>query len=140
MLGRDRIGALIPHGGAMCLLEQVVRWDARGIECRSRSHCSPDNPLRHDGRIGAICGVEYGLQAMAVHGALVTSASQPVAYLVRVGDVRLTVGFLDELGPEIVVRADLEHALADAQSYRFVLSGADRAPALRGRATIALSR
>ena len=124
----------------MCLLEQVIRWDARAIECRSRSHCSPDNPLRHGGRIGAICGVEYGLQAMAVHGGLVAAASQPIAYLVGIGDVRLSIGFLDELGPEIVVHADLEHALADAQSYSFALSGLDRAPAVRGRATIALTR
>jgi predicted hotdog family 3-hydroxylacyl-ACP dehydratase len=140
MLGRERIRALIPHGGTMCLLEQVTRWDAQAIECRSRSHCSADNPLRHDGRIGAICGVEYGLQAMAVHGALVAASSQPVGYLVRIGDVRLTIGFLDELGPELVVHADLEQALAEAYSYSFALSGLDRAPAVRGRATIALTR
>ena len=140
MLGQDRIRALIPHAGTMCLLEEVVRWDARAIECRSRSHGAPDNPLRHDGRIGAICGVEYGLQAMAVHGALVSGDSQPVGYLVRVGEVRLAVGFLDEIGPELVVEADLDHASHDAQRYRFALSGRPGAPAISGRATIMLVR
>ena len=138
MLDQGQIRQLIPHSGTMCLLEQVIAWDESTIECGSRSHRHIDNPLLHDGRIGAICGVEYCLQAMAVHGALIASARQPIGYLVRIGDVALGVGFLDELGPALVVRATLAQSLPSAFSYSFSLSGGDGAPAISGRATIAL--
>jgi predicted hotdog family 3-hydroxylacyl-ACP dehydratase len=62
----------------MCLLDDVLSWDASRIRCRSASHRTPDNPLRAHGRLGAACGIEYAAQAMAVHGALV-GASAPLA-------------------------------------------------------------
>jgi predicted hotdog family 3-hydroxylacyl-ACP dehydratase len=71
MLSREQIVALVPHQGAMCLLDRVLRWSAEDIVCGASSHLLPDNPLRRDGRLGAICGIEYGLQAAALHGALV---------------------------------------------------------------------
>jgi predicted hotdog family 3-hydroxylacyl-ACP dehydratase len=143
MLTRDQIRPLIPHSGTMCLLDRVVDWNAGAITCAARSHGDHDNPLRHEDRIGAICGVEYGLQAMAVHGALSAKARQPVGYLVRLGDVTLAVGFLDELGAELVVRAELVQSLARGYSYAFSLSGltpagGTGAPMIHGRATIAL--
>ena len=69
MLTRQQILALIPHQGMMCLLDRVAAWSAADITCGASSHLSPDNPLRRDGRLGAICGIEYGLQAAALHGA-----------------------------------------------------------------------
>jgi predicted hotdog family 3-hydroxylacyl-ACP dehydratase len=139
MLNHDQIRRLIPHDGAMCLLERVVEWSAETITCVSRTHGALDNPLRHDGRIGAVCGVEYGLQAMAVHGALIAKARQPVGYLVRLGDVTLPVGYLDELGPELIVRAELAQSVARGYGYAFAVSGDIGAPPIRGRATIALA-
>ena len=62
----------------MCLLDEVLTWDATQIRCRSATHRVPDNPLRAHGRLGAVCGIEYAAQAMAVHGALVGS-SAPLA-------------------------------------------------------------
>lgn len=138
MLNQSQIRALIPHAGSMCLLETVARWDDAAIECRSRSHGDPDNPLRHAGRIGAVCGIEYCLQAMAVHGALIAAAAQPVGYLVRVGDARFDIEFLDELGAELVARAELMQSLDRGYSYRFSLTGDDPRRGLQGRATIAL--
>jgi len=88
-----------------------------------------------------------------VHGALTANARQPVGYLVRLGDVTLPVDFLDELGAELVVRAELVQSLARGYSYTFALSGVaapgsastgvtsvggTAAPTIRGRATIAL--
>ena len=43
-LGRDEILALIPHGGAMCLLDVLLNWDADHITCLSHR---AGNPLRH---------------------------------------------------------------------------------------------
>src|SRR6185436_4156135 len=69
------IARLVPQAGAMCLLDEIVSFDERAIVCRASSHRSPGNPLRCDGRLSAFAGIEYGAQAMAVHGAL--QARQP---------------------------------------------------------------
>ena len=68
-LGRDWIEAHLPHRGAMCLLDGVLEYDGRRIVCRASSHSDPANPLRVGDRLPAACGVEYGAQAMAAHGA-----------------------------------------------------------------------
>ena len=80
----------IPHKGRMCLLDEVLSWDAAHIRCRSASHRASDNPLRAHGRLGAACGIEYAAQAMAVHGALI-AASAPLASTVS-RSVRSSIG------------------------------------------------
>lgn len=77
MLTREQILGLIPHQGTMCLLDRVLAWSAGEITCAASSHLAADNPLRRDGRLGAICGIEYGLQAAALHGALVQGGVAP---------------------------------------------------------------
>lgn len=134
----DDIRRLIPHAGTMCLLERVLAWTDTTIACGSTSHGSPDNPLRHDGRVSAVCGIEYGLQAMAIHGALRGGARQPVGYLVRLGDVRCDVDFLDQLRGELIVRAEIVQSLPSGYAYGFAIAGGDAPPAIAGRATIAL--
>ncbi len=142
----DEIRRLIPHAGTMCLLERVLAWTDTTIACGSTTHAVPNNPLRRDGRISAVCGIEYGLQAMAIHGALRGGARQPVGYLVRLGDVRCDVDFLDQLGADLTVRAEIVQSLATGYSYNFSIVGGDppanaghtAPPAIVGRATIAL--
>src|SRR5579864_9625666 len=111
-LDRHWIEQHIPHEGRVCLLDEVLSWDARHIRCRSATHRTADNPLRAHGRLGAACGIEYAAQAMAVHGALV-AASAPLAstvsrsvrsslgaavgYLASVRNVALHVARLDDL-------------------------------------------
>jgi predicted hotdog family 3-hydroxylacyl-ACP dehydratase len=56
-----QIADLIPHSGTMCLLDGVVRWDAKRILCMSRSHHAPDNPMRAAGKLPALCGIEYAM-------------------------------------------------------------------------------
>jgi len=72
-LDRAWIESRIPHHGSMCLLDEVIGWDAERITCTSSSHRSADNPLRARGRLGIACGIEYAAQAMAVHGALIAA-------------------------------------------------------------------
>src|SRR5690242_3035185 len=136
--GHDDIRRLIPHASTMCLLERVLAWTDTTITCGSSSHGNPDNPLRHDGRVSAVCGIEYGLQAMAIHGALRGGARQPVGYLVRLGDVRCDVDWLDQLGTTLIVRAEIVQSLPNGYSYGFAIGGDAAAPAIAGRATIAL--
>ncbi len=61
---------LIPHRGAMSLLDDVVTWDAQRIHARSESHRAASHPLRSAGGLHVVHLVEYAAQASAVHGAL----------------------------------------------------------------------
>ena len=70
MLNKTEIAALIPHSGAMCLLDEVASWDATHIRCVARTHRDPQNPLRNGVRVPVLCGIEYAAQAMAVHDGL----------------------------------------------------------------------
>ncbi len=65
-----RLLSLIPHQGAMCLLDRVVEWDKDRVLLATATHRAADNPLRLDGRLRAVHLCEYGAQAMAVHGGL----------------------------------------------------------------------
>jgi len=57
----------------MCLLDEVLSWNATRVQCRSSTHRDASNPLRNRGCLAAVCGIEYAAQAMAVHGALIAS-------------------------------------------------------------------
>ncbi len=138
------LNGLVPHQGAMCLLESVLRWDAEGIVCRAVSHLDPAHPLRAEGRLGAVCGIEYGLQAAAAHGALREQAlgrggPAVAGWFAALREVELLTDRLDrpEFGA-LDVSATLDAAGAGGMIYRFALHAADGRPLLRGRATIAL--
>ncbi|MCK7498102.1 MAG: hypothetical protein MZW92_50905 [Comamonadaceae bacterium] len=78
-MNRDQICARLPHGGHMCLLERLESFDAEAIRCRARSHRDADNPLRSNGQLHAVCGVEYAAQAMALHATLTAGPDAPTA-------------------------------------------------------------
>lgn len=69
-LDRARIASLVPHQGAMCLLDSVPRWDELTLEALTESHRRADNPLLEHGALASVHLVEYGAQAMAIHGRL----------------------------------------------------------------------
>jgi predicted hotdog family 3-hydroxylacyl-ACP dehydratase len=139
MLSRRHILELIPHQAAMCLLDEVVSWTDDTIACRSRSHLAPDNPLRRDGELNAVCGIEYGLQAAALHGALVAKRRKPTGYLAAIRSVEIMVPRLDDpaLG-FLQATAKLQLRETFGLIYGFALHSAAGAPLLRGRATILL--
>jgi predicted hotdog family 3-hydroxylacyl-ACP dehydratase len=93
----DDIARLIPHQGAMCLLDRAALWDFSRILCETERHRDPANPLRRDGMLPAVCGVEFALQAMALHGALTSGAPQPVGFVSSLRDLALHVERLDDL-------------------------------------------
>jgi predicted hotdog family 3-hydroxylacyl-ACP dehydratase len=138
VIGRDLILGLIPHGGAMCLLDDVDHWDEASITCRSARYAAPDNPMRRaDGSLGSACGIEIAAQAMALHGRLSAAAegSPRPGFLVSLRDVRLrTQTFPCDAGPLTVSARRL---LGDTRgaSYAFtVMAGEDEW--LSGRATV----
>lgn len=127
LIGRSEIAGMIPHAGAMCLLDGVLRWDAASIYCVSASHKDRRNPLSSRGRLHAICGIEYAAQVMAVHGRLTGAAvRRPQAgYLASVRDLVCHVACLDTLEGDLVIYA--EKLLGDELRvvYQFKLSSDD---------------
>lgn len=122
MLPKSDWATLIPHTGAMCLLDEVVEWDAKRLHARSASHQRADNPLRADGVLHAVNLCEYGAQAMAVHGALCARESGGAArpgYLVALRDVRLHVTRIDDLPGRLQVHVECLLALGDSLQYEF---------------------
>ena len=77
MTSADRalIAQLIPHQGAMSLLDQIVSWDESNIVATAATHRSTEHPLRDHGRLRAVHLCEYGAQAAALHGGLIARAA-----------------------------------------------------------------
>jgi predicted hotdog family 3-hydroxylacyl-ACP dehydratase len=129
---------LIPHQGRMCLLDRVEAWSATEIVCRARSHLDPENPLRRDGRLASVCGIEYGLQAAAAHGAL---AAPPAGagWLAAVRSAEFSTPWLDEVAfGELVVEATLLHRDSNGFIYGFAIRSEAGALLLSGSGTIVL--
>jgi predicted hotdog family 3-hydroxylacyl-ACP dehydratase len=137
-IGREEIARLVPHAGAMCLLDEVLEWDDARIVCRTRSHRDTANPLRSDGVLTALAGIEYAGQAMAAHGALCESRAQGRAgYLVSVRDVVLAVARLDDLDTDLTVTAARLSPAGPQLLYDFDLQAGGR-KLVAGRALVVL--
>jgi predicted hotdog family 3-hydroxylacyl-ACP dehydratase len=138
VIGREQISMMVPHAGAMCLLDGVLHWDAVSMRCFSRRFQQADNPMRRgDGTLGTACGIEVAAQAMAVHGRLLaqTCGSPTQGYLVSVRDVWLARQHFDTDSDRLLI--DVERIGGDTRgaTYRFgVTSGAIEL--LGGRATV----
>ncbi|MBP0466928.1 phosphotransferase [Roseomonas sp. PWR1] len=135
---RAAIARLVPHQGAMCLLEQVESCDAVTIACTSGTHRDPANPLRRDGMLPAACGLEYALQAMALHGALTSGGAQGPGFLAALAGVEMAAERLDDVAGPLAVRAEALAQESRGFIYRFEVTGGGRA-LLSGRATILLA-
>lgn len=135
------LDALLPHAGPMRLITAVRAWDERSIVCAATTHRAPGHPLRVGGRLPAVCGLEYGAQAMAIHGALRAGrhAKPRAGYLVAAYELAWARERLDDVEGAIEVRAECLLAGADRVAYAFWLNDAGGAPLLAGRASVVLS-
>jgi predicted hotdog family 3-hydroxylacyl-ACP dehydratase len=138
LLNREWIEARIPHQGRMCLLDEVIDWNAERILCRTATHRAPDNPLRAHGRLGIACGIEYAAQAMALHGALAGGAAVPqVGLLAGIRGVRFAVLRLDDIESDLICEATRLAGDDLTALYEFALRDRDRVLA-SGRASVVL--
>ena len=134
----NEIQSLVPHAGAMCLLERIVHWDENCAMLATTTHRSTANPLRRHGRLHAVHLCEYGAQAMAAHGGLVARKAGSVAkpgVLVSLREVTLAVDWLDRLGGELLVEASRLLGGAGGVQYAFRVTHEGRELA-RGRAAV----
>ncbi|MDH5577098.1 MAG: 3-hydroxylacyl-ACP dehydratase [Betaproteobacteria bacterium] len=123
----------------MCLLDEVLEWDTQRIVCRALSHRDPVNPLRVAGTLPAACGIEYGAQAMAVHGALLDVHGAPLGrgFLASVRAVRLHAARLDDVAGPLRVSAERLSGEDDHVLYAFSIAG-DAGELVAGRAAVVL--
>ncbi|WP_019623717.1 hypothetical protein [Thioalkalivibrio thiocyanoxidans] len=137
-LNHAAICRLLPHAGAMCLLEAVVAWDDQAIHCRAISHRDPENPLRNATGLPALAALEYGAQAMAVHGALLADTGPPKAgFLAAVRNLHVRRALLDDLDTDLDITA--RSVMSDRNSSIYDLEVAtDGEPVLSARATVIL--
>ncbi len=139
---KDRawILAHIPHQGAMCLLDQVLDWDSSRVRCLSSAHRSPENPLRSEGRLSSLCGIEFAAQAMAVHGALCAADLRATqgGYLVSLRNVILHCERLDDIEADLVAAVNRLGGDEVTVLYDFSLH-VDSRSLVTGRATIVIN-
>ena len=138
LIDKVRIQELIPHTGAMCLLDAVIDWDDDSIQCVTDTHRDSANPLRRRGRLSAVVAFEYGAQAAAVHGGLRASAAGETAspgYLAALRDARWFVAELDENAAPLEVTAHRLLGEAAHCIYAIQISSAGRLLA-KARVTI----
>ena len=136
------IDTLLPHAGRMRLIDRVVSYDEQSIVCESNSHRCADHPLAEAGVLSIICGLEYGAQAMAIHGALLADSGSPGAsrrhgLLVAASDLQWSVERLDQCEAPLVIKAVSEFRSDNQVSYRFEIS-ASSTTVVTGRASVLL--
>lgn len=134
------IAAWIPHQGRMCLLDAVLDCDIGRIRCRATRHRDTDHPLRLQGALPAVAGLEYAAQACALHGGL--NARPGVAgrpgFLASARGLALHVPRLDTVAGDLLV--DAWHLAGDEHQalYRFALHDGGGRKLVEGRLAVVL--
>jgi predicted hotdog family 3-hydroxylacyl-ACP dehydratase len=138
MPDRARIEQLVPHAGAMCLLDAVTQWDAAQITCSSHEP-GASHPLVRDGVVPAIAAAEYAAQAAAVHGALLDGTGQPRAgMLAKLMDVDLPSACFPPGDGSVTVSATLLSRSGGGCLYAFEVGSRSR-PIASGRLIVAFA-
>lgn len=139
LMTRDEVARLIPHRGAMVLLDGVFAWDETSIRCWSSRHRAPDNPLRQEGRLGALCAIEFAAQAMALHGGLAgnVGAGPRAGYIASLREIACRCDRLDEIAGDLEIEARQLMGEAAQVVYSFAVRG-DGRELVAGRATVIL--
>jgi predicted hotdog family 3-hydroxylacyl-ACP dehydratase len=142
-LDRRGILARVPHQGTSCLLDSLLSWDTQRIVCETATHRDPHNVYRVDGRLSAVCAVEYAAQSFALHACLKAGADAAAAtrigYLASVREFSATTNTLDTLAG--MLRVESEELAADENMllYAFTVRH-ERKVIAQGRAAIAFLR
>ena len=137
------LDTLLPHAGRMRLIDRIVSYDEQRIVCESNTHRAADHPLADGGTLSIIAGLEYGAQAMAIHGGLLAAMARPQCararhgLLVAASDLRWLVERLDACAAPLTIEAVNELRSDQQVAYRFEIRAADLT-LLSGRASVLL--
>jgi predicted hotdog family 3-hydroxylacyl-ACP dehydratase len=120
------VAELLPHAGAMVLLDEVVEHAEERLVARVRLHAG--SVFAEGGRIPALVAIEYMAQAIGAYaGMRARAAGEPVriGYLLGTRDLALELDAFDA-GDELLVEA--RHVWGDEQlgSFECAVSRAGR--------------
>jgi predicted hotdog family 3-hydroxylacyl-ACP dehydratase len=135
---RDEILTMIPHAGEMCLLDELLDWDAHMVRCLSHRFAAPTNPLRRpDGTLGTAALIEIAAQAMALHGRLTApqDGTPRPGMLAALRDVHFFAPPLLDVTTPLIIMAKRLVGDDTGASYQFEVTS-DGTELLRGRATV----
>jgi len=119
------------------LIDQVDSAASEEVVCSTRTHLSPDNPLRVNGMIPAAAAIEYAAQAMAIHAALTQGGPPRRGFLVVASGVTWTADRLDAVDAPMAIRATRLAAMGNGAQYAFLVS-AGTAVSVSGTLTLQL--
>lgn len=134
-LSQSEFAHLVPHTGAMLLIDEVLDWSQQKITTRCISHQNPAHPLRLQGKLASIHLIEYGAQTMAVHCGLLTGRSHP-GFLAAVRAAHFYVDDLDSVKDVLIIQASAELQLANGAVYQFLVSDSENTLLFDARATV----
>jgi predicted hotdog family 3-hydroxylacyl-ACP dehydratase len=134
-LDHAAVAGLIPHDGAMVLIDRIEDWGPDFIAAATDSHRNPANPLRRNGCLPAIAALEIAGQAMAAHGRLIGDRIPKRGVLGSLRELRLHVDRLDDIAGPLEVRAELLTGWGRACAYSFRLQAGARV-LVEGRAGV----
>jgi len=138
VINQSEIAQLIPHTGMMCLLDKVEFWDSTTIKCITNSHLNSKNPLRSNKELPVYALIEYGAQAMAIHGGLIAKQSGlkiTEGYLAALRDVKINTDSINHIESALNVEATQIMASGGNMIYSFSISSNNNL-LLDGRATV----
>jgi len=123
-LNSREIAQRLPHAGKMCLLHEVIEASSDALTAEANSHLDADNPLRLDGKIATVNGIEYAAQAMAIHGSLLLSELSSTAsetpqtgYIATVRNIQMAVPFIPETGAALVI--NVQQLMSDSNGFTY---------------------
>jgi predicted hotdog family 3-hydroxylacyl-ACP dehydratase len=140
MINHETLCELIPHAGSMCLLDTVVSWSEYEITCLSESHLLAENPLRSEHKLPSVMLIEYGAQAMAVHGGLLAREQQNKlagGYLAALRNITIIDRDVSEIKGPLRIEAKQIMAQGGSMIYEFSVSiNSNNELLANGRATV----
>ena len=138
IIEKKELCELIPHTGLMCLIDKVERWDEKNIFCISSTHKEASNPLRASDTLPTSALIEYGAQAMAIHGGLMAKISGEFiqqGYLAALRDVSLIDIDVSTIDSPLCIEANQLMASQGNMIYTFCVK-ANGSILVSGRATV----
>ena len=126
-MSRDEIAALIPHGNAMSVVDNVLACDKDSLLAQTEAHLRADNPL-NDPQGSTVILVEYAAQAAAIHAALNKAglgASRP-AYLGAMKSINLHEKSMAHVTAALSVKVTCVLSDANGAIYDFDIKEEDK--------------
>ncbi len=126
----------------MCLLHEVIHSNDTSLTAIATSHLDADNPLRVNGTIASINGVEYAAQAMAVHGSLLSDTAQS-GYIATIRNIEIKTPFLsDNMSPTteaLIIKVEQLMSNENGFTYQFDIT-CEQESLISGKITVFLTQ